>query len=420
MWAGRFTRQHPYLVAGLIAVRVAFGGIGPAAMLAARGVHVMSTRLQASMMAGSFAARLMTGAIILGVMAIGNEMVPAARRWGQEMWGVEGAWSNIRNEIGATRSAGYEAIPIVGRLIASFYELYRAIVTLYNVQDERESRRAGYESEVTTASGRYRVQRRSAQIAGQSRFQSASPEVIRREAAGMERTESLMRTAALMYHEEIRGREMVARYLRQQGIVGQEHAEATARIVRIQEQRGDELNAEAERLVSARGPFGMLGRDMPNAVRESILQLGQLSEILRTINTNTSTSGPGSPGYGVLDGPEIPYAYDGYVQRGGLMGVASGDLIVSRRHLAEAITARRGALAGPAVGSAPVNNLAGPQPSVVGGSGELAVTVPVMIDGREVARAVGRANIQQLERGGGDIAPGERRSLRETGFRRNV
>jgi hypothetical protein len=224
----------------------------------------------------------------------------------------------------------------------------------------------------------------------------------------------MMRTAALMYQQEIRGRALVNRYLRQTGMTGQQLADTTAEIVAIQERQGETLNQEAEGLVAANGPFGILGRDMPNATRDAITQLGQLSEILSNINA----SQPGAEGEG---GEAVTTAEDAYVRRGGIMGVSSGDLVVSRRHLADAITARRGALAGPAAGMASQGGMAGPQPSTIGGGGgELAITVPVVIDGREVARAVGRANIQQLERGGGNIAPGQRRSLRETGFGRSV
>jgi hypothetical protein len=255
---------------------------------------------------------------------------------------------------------------------------------------------------------------REQQMRGQARYADAAPGEVRAAAVRRERVESMMRTAALMYQQEIRGRALVNRYLRQTGMTGQQLADTTAEIVAIQERQGETLNQEAEGLVAANGPFGILGRDMPNATRDAITQLGQLSEILSNINA----SQPGAEGEG---GEAVTTAEDAYVRRGGIMGVSSGDLVVSRRHLADAITARRGALAGPAAGMASQGGMAGPQPSTIGGGGgELAITVPVVIDGREVARAVGRANIQQLERGGGNIAPGQRRSLRETGFGRSV
>ena len=418
----RFVRDHPYVTAGIIGIRLAFGGIGPAAMLALRGVGALSGGLTTLIARGGTVGAmggLMMAGIAVAVLAIGNELIPAARNWGTELAGINSSWSQMRSEIGATHADTLNSIPVVGRLLATFYELTRAIITLYNVRDEREGRRGTVESEVTTASGRYRVQQRAQQMAGQRRFEGVSQESIRRHAARAERVESIMRTAALMYHQEIRGRDLVNRHLRQAGMSGRELAATTAEIVRIQTRHGNRLEEEAEGLVSARGPFGIMGRDMRNAVYQSATQLNQLSGILRTINA--TTAGP-SQSTVLHQGTSNPFdfAEDAYVSRGGFMGVSSGDLIVSRRHLADAVTARRGALAGPAVGEASTGQMAGPAPSTSGGGGEIAVTVPVTIDGREVARAVGRANIRQLERGGGDIAPGERRSLRETGFRRNV
>jgi len=66
--------------------------------------------------------------------------------------------------------------------------------------------------------------------------------------------------------------------------------------------------------------------------------------------------------------------------------------------------------------------MVGPSPTVPGGGGGgvMNISIPVMLDGREIARAVGRANVTQLERGGGRLPPGQRRSLRETGFSRVV
>lgn len=49
-------------------------------------------------------------------------------------------------------------------------------------------------------------------------------------------------------------------------------------------------------------------------------------------------------------------------------------------------------------------------------SGNISVTVPVKIDGREVAVAVGKAKLDDMQRSGAKIKPGERRALMQRGF----
>lgn len=416
-WMADFTQRHPYVVAGIIAMRVAFGGFIPALSGVLRAVMwtgrqmvasmaATTARLQTMSMAGRFAA---VGMGLLGV-AIVNEAVPAFRDWMMSIAGVEGGLAQLRTS--GTAEWLEQNIPLVGNLAAAWVDVYNGLRQAIDAHNEMEARRRATETGVTRAGAEARVQARMTNVAGQRRFAEASDEEIRRRAIGLEQHESQMRLAALLWTQEIRGREAVAQHLAQAGLQGEALTAALDNIVRIQTNQGDALETEARGLVSGIGPF----RDYSGATRDATVQLVQFGELLRDLNAQ-GAGGAGTEG----EGAAVPTAEDAYVRQGGLMNVSSGDVVVSRRHLADAILASRGAMAAPAVGAAGERSMAGPAPSAAtGGGGEMVVSIPVIIDGREIARANGRANIRQLERGGGRLPPGQRRSLRETGFNRVI
>jgi len=223
------------------------------------------------------------------------------------------------------------------------------------------------------------------------------------------------------------GREDIARTLHRAGAEREQIPELTNQIMQLHRSLGRGTAAQAAALA------GGAGAELSTARTNTIRQLSGFQTELRSIQREarraaTAMSQMQAPtSASIMEGLEgdtgmsIPTAQDAYVNRGGLMGVSSGDIVVSRRHLANAVLARQGAMAGPAVSMAGEGMMAGPTPTVPGGGGgTMNISIPVMLDGREIARAVGRANVTQLERGGGRLPPGQRRSLRETGFSRSV
>lgn len=112
---------------------------------------------------------------------------------------------------------------------------------------------------------------------------------------------------------------------------------------------------------------------------------------------------------------------DAKVQSSGLLPVSAGDMVVDRSALAGAVAASRGGLA-PSVastmaGTASPGGQTSPPPVNVDVGGDITIQVPVTIDGRQVALAVARANLSDLERSGATMRPGERSALLQRGFR---
>lgn len=117
---------------------------------------------------------------------------------------------------------------------------------------------------------------------------------------------------------------------------------------------------------------------------------------------------------------DVRPARDAVVRSGGFVPVSAGDVVLDRSALAGALTSSmRGGLASsvsPALGQGDPGRVT-PPPANVNVGGEITVTVPVQIDGRQVALAVGRANLSDLERHGATLNPGDRSALLQRGFR---
>jgi TP901 family phage tail tape measure protein len=152
----------------------------------------------------------------------------------------------------------------------------------------------------------------------------------------------------------------------------------------------------------------MLGftRATDNAGRSATRLADDLDEIL------------GEP-QGAEVGPVTPVR-DAYVHRGGWIAASSGDVIVDRNSLAAAMPGGPGAMIPQLVAPQVVQQVgAMPQSMTPGGVGQQTIeaefTIPVYVDGREIARAAGRHTFQVGERRGRTGAPGERRRVHAEG-----
>jgi hypothetical protein len=141
------------------------------------------------------------------------------------------------------------------------------------------------------------------------------------------------------------------------------------------------------------------------------LQLSRLAPILAKFPATA-----GKPGVKVTPPPRP--AKDALVSSGGFMPVSAGDVVLDRASLAQAVVSQmRGGLAGRAGAGA----LGGGDPGRVSpptssAGGEITINVPLMVDGREIARAIGKVRLDEMERSGESIQPGDRTLLLERGF----
>lgn len=420
-WLADFTVKHPYVVAGIIAIRVAFGGLVPALSAATRGTLALGRSmpmLHGGMAATTRGAGFLHGAVtLLAIQGIGM-LTDRMQQNIISMAGMTSEFEQIKRTTVAAHAEMARGIPIVGNLVAQYVELIGTMQAAWReAMNVRERRRGTYERTVGATAGA-RVQERYERMRQRGVSEGKSEAQVLSEATTFMENIARRETAMFLQAWGVTGEEQVRARLQQEGITGDRLSELTASIVRVQESMSQE---EATREAQRMAPEGLLGmtRDLQTGVDASVRQLAQFGPAIDRATSALYELQAAVPG----EEQSVPVgnimAEDAYVRRGGLMGVSSGDLIVSRDRLADAIFASRGEMAGPAVGAA-TSQMTGPTPSAATGGGELNITIPVVIDGREIARANGRANIRQLERGGGQLPPGQRRSLRETGFNRVI
>jgi TP901 family phage tail tape measure protein len=113
-------------------------------------------------------------------------------------------------------------------------------------------------------------------------------------------------------------------------------------------------------------------------------------------------------------------AGDAMVTSGGILGVSAGDVVLNRAVLAAAVTSGMG---GGMAGQVGAGALGGGDPGRTsppagggGGGGTVRIEVPVSIDGKKIALAVAEVQLDQMERSGVTLKPGERTSLLQRGF----
>jgi TP901 family phage tail tape measure protein len=139
-----------------------------------------------------------------------------------------------------------------------------------------------------------------------------------------------------------------------------------------------------------------------------------IGTFVRAMQMSSPVSGAG----GAVAGSTTP-VQDAYITRTGYLSapVSAGDMFVNRDSLARAIATPAGGLAGATsaqqIGATPQSQ----QPVSNTTNAQLELNIPVTVDGREIARAVGNYNLQVDERRGVSITPGSRRRVMENGAR---
>jgi TP901 family phage tail tape measure protein len=143
--------------------------------------------------------------------------------------------------------------------------------------------------------------------------------------------------------------------------------------------------------------------------KEIAIQLQRLAPLLAKL--------PSAGAPGAAPKPIRP-AKDAFVTASGLLPVSAGDVLLDRASLASALVSQlRGGLAGAAgAGALGGGDPGRTSPPSAGRGGELRIEVPVQIDGRQVALAVARVRLDDLERSGANLKPGVRSALLQRGF----
>jgi TP901 family phage tail tape measure protein len=421
---GRFTSQHPYFVGGLLAMRASVGGFLPflGRLLSGAGGAAGAGAVDPNFIgpqplstgarvAGATGPLGMAGGAAAGVLIV-SALGPPIRDLGLTILGLEGDLAILRRSAGNVSTA-FDRIPVIGPVISLFIDAVTGAVNLIRENNRVAARRERYAEQTTFAPAATVL--RDLTASTPQRVLETEEEYSTR-VRNRARQESMMRGSLLLWGQNLRTQSQIETYLQQHGVSVRESSEMAAEYVLQQRLVGGDMQRQVNE-IAPHGTSATAMRQYLNQIMELTRGTETLNRAIEGLATPPSTS-PQSQ-RPVVDTWEVQ---DAYVRRGGLVSVASGDMVVSRNRLASGIRSNEGGMVGPMLGGASAGGaMVGPSLSASsGGGGEFVITVPVIIDGREIARANGRANIRQLERGGGRLPPGQRRSLRETGFNRVV
>lgn len=171
---------------------------------------------------------------------------------------------------------------------------------------------------------------------------------------------------------------------------------------------------------TAGGPREAVTRELARARLVATLQKQELTQKqVATVLTRLAPLLAKLPvaGGGAKPKPIRP-AKDALVSAGGLLPVSAGDVVIDRASLAGAVVSQLG---GGLAGQAGAGALGGgdpgrTSPAPAASSGPLRIEIPVEIDGRQIALAVAEIRLDELERGGASLAPGDRRMSFERGL----
>jgi TP901 family phage tail tape measure protein len=421
-----FIRDHPYLVGGFIALRVAIGG---PAMLRAMGwmitrLGILQTHLTVTRFAAQGAGRSLLGFAAAGaVIHVGGALSVGIQDIAARAMGAEDHMRELDEATNAWLGTTAGGIPIIGGWIQAFGRIVGLAREAHDITQEMDRRRTTHALTTALSSPEERISARSSLMRGHARWGMASDQERAHAAAIRESSESLQRFAVLAWNSGTREEEEIRNMLRRSGMRDDQLESSTRRIMELQESQSTRTLRQRGLELVGRERITRRGAETTRLAARQLAGLAHAAAAARAhiaagnVVSGYQTGGGEAPLAGTIFGPP---AEDAYIRQGGAISVSSGDVVISRRHLANAMTARAGAMAGPMPfeGERP---MVGPSPSGAGGGGgggTLAVPIVLQVDGREIARAVGRANIDQIQRGGGTFRPGDRRSIRETGFSR--
>lgn len=362
--------------AGLVKV---FGALNAAWAFAGAKLAALSTTLASVLGAFGMAAA------VFGGLAIGE----AISGWTSELLGFGEEWEaqNRRFEdahIGQTLAA---QIPVLRQIVRFFYRIYE--VTRQIATNIRQAFGRFWRRETFTATGavRGRMEGITAE-AGTEEYTRA-----RTRAASIELTQTMMEIAGQFRTAGMSASEANMRFM---NMIDEN--------VNINEQERRRLRDQFERLFSSRtmSEYNRRTSRFGGSVSRAGTALNEFINILHSGRMNGTPAGTPGVAPTALRTPDLgPLAAAGYVNR---------DVLAS----AAAVTGGR-MVAGPEgnqqVGATPQSQ----QPINNTTVAEMNLNIPVEIDGREVAIAAGRYNLQVDQRRGVTIAPGSRRRVLENG-----
>lgn len=425
-WVVNIANEYPRATAAATGFMVISGGIIPSLTTVwsiLKGiVFVLKIFGTGAGIAASGFILVATGVGIL--TAAVNSAIPSLTSWFEEFVGATEGAANFRATNNYLNRDIATSIPIIGNFVGIWTDVANALIAVVDIISGNRS----FFDFITgirggpTATERVGGRLTSAiETATREQQQGLRPgETDAEMMARVTESQRMMqeeRLAALLSAEGHRTTGSIRTRLRDMGIT-----ESPDTIRNMMEMMGrSDIQARGRRLAEDRDLLGPSLKDEANMTgRELTVLTRRSAEAARALASigSTTVADPDAQSSPFA----IPGVEDAYINRGGLIRASSGDVVVSREHLARAVSARRGAMVGPAMGEGVGDRtMTGPMTSSHGGgASEVTVEVPLVIDGTEIARAVGRAHIRHLERSGASFAPEQRRTMRETGFTERV
>lgn len=413
----RMASEYPRLTAALIVFRVAMGG--PLMMAAFRGFGTMLTgtsaylQRTATLAAG---ASWQMQAMRLAVMGLGMHVAGLVTSAFQRMivgaMGMTGELQSMNSGIQEYLTM-VETIPAVGPLASQLIQTANAANEARREYDRYSQRVEADNQRLLAASGGEIIEAAMDRRRRSGNLINGSEELTRVQVARQTSGTSANQAASLMYASGLRTADAVTARLASAGISGRQLTDTTNRILAYQRTAGHEnLIREARHMASGTGSWltksasfavGGEGRagDYSEALEQNVSQLSTFSTALESATRALRNIGT----------PQT--AGDAIINRSGVIRATAGDVLVNRASLADAITSAPGGMTSDIIGQR--QHTAG-SPASGGSGGGGSGDIVIQIDGREIARAVGRQHATHLERSGVSIQPGQRRTMRESGF----
>lgn len=291
-----------------------------------------------------------------------------------------------------------EAVRTVGRLVQVTREAASAELNLFRQRATvRERELGGAVSE--------RIDRRTRQYMHQGRFRGMSTEERRIAAANTIMADQMTNLATMLRTQGLSANEAMNRF-REMMIEGGMDAQQAGELQ-------NQFGAFASHSLST---YENMLPHVQNLGQNADAAAGDIGRLAQAISSMQNVQRIQQTALGTVSSSMPAAAQDAAVTRTGYLPfpVSAGDVLVNRDSLASAITANAGGMVPTGQRTQASATDAGSTPNV-NLEGDFSVEIPVMIDGREIARASGRYNLQVDQRRGVSLSPASRRQVAQSG-----
>lgn len=290
----------------------------------------------------------------------------------------------------------------IGRVILATKEL---ISTNRTLEAQRETQRQRETADVNT-----RIEARMARVRGGEATRSQQYGYARMRATNLEMREDLMRMAALTHGRfgSTEGQVRAIQQILQRGGVSASRAQGMQGQIEQAIQNVSALGDAERRRVES---LGHSTTSLAESIRQLTIASDDAAAAFRRGSgmTEGEFAGLASTRGGGGTAGDVMVSSSGYLP----FRVSAGDMLVHRGELARAMAGGRGEMVHGS--SQQVSATPSPGGAIGGGTIEAEFTIPVTIDSREVARAVGTRSLEVNQRRGSRPQAGAGRRVAETG-----